>query len=193
MLKITDIAQNAMRTARWSGGTTSEIFLYPRTASYAERNFIFRISTARVELDESDFTPLAGFERLIAAVDGELLLLHDEDGAERRVLLEPRRSVHRFDGGTKTRSIGRARDLNLILKKGAASGDMRFVETGEAVLLPMQGGDFALVYPLGGGAARLYEADGDETLSVTADGACALFTVRVGMDERHCEVNKNEC
>ena len=43
------------RTSAWSGGTTTELFLYPEGGSYAARDFLFRISSATVDLEESDF------------------------------------------------------------------------------------------------------------------------------------------
>ena len=49
------IAASDMPVSLWSGGRTTEIYIAPEGALYAERNFLFRISTAEVELEESDF------------------------------------------------------------------------------------------------------------------------------------------
>ena len=51
------------RTSCWSGGTTTEIFIWPEDADYAARRFAVRISSATVELEESDFTALPGVTR----------------------------------------------------------------------------------------------------------------------------------
>jgi len=37
------------KTSNWSGGTTTQLFIYPPTAEYLQRNFIFRLSTASVK------------------------------------------------------------------------------------------------------------------------------------------------
>ena len=53
------------RTTRWSGGTTTELAISPRDAVYADRNFLWRVSSALVEDETSDFTPLPDYNRLI--------------------------------------------------------------------------------------------------------------------------------
>ena len=45
-------------TTTWSGGKTTQLAIAPDGASYAERAFLWRISSATVELEASDFTPL---------------------------------------------------------------------------------------------------------------------------------------
>lgn len=39
---------------------------------YADRDFLWRLSSAKVELDHSDFTPLPDYERLISVLHGDL-------------------------------------------------------------------------------------------------------------------------
>ena len=65
------ISKDSMPVSSWSGGRTTEIFIFPVGERYSDRNFLFRISTAEVELDSSDFTSLPGHERLSACVSGE--------------------------------------------------------------------------------------------------------------------------
>ena len=45
-------------TTSWSGGTTTQLTIAPAGAVYADRDFLWRVSSATVELDESDFTAL---------------------------------------------------------------------------------------------------------------------------------------
>ncbi len=49
------VTHNQQKISTWSGGTTTELFIYPEVAEYSERNFDFRISTATVEVEESNF------------------------------------------------------------------------------------------------------------------------------------------
>ena len=122
------IAASDMPVSLWSGGRTTEIYIAPEGALYAERNFLFRISTAEVELEESDFTSLPDYNRLIASVSGTMRLSHGANGSEKLVL--PRSTVYAFDGGIQTHCVGKARDLNLMLRKGAAEGELVFVDSG---------------------------------------------------------------
>lgn len=179
MLKITEIKKSEMPVSNWSGGSTTEIMIYPRGASYADREFLFRISTAKVELESSDFTLLEGFSRVIASIEGEMLLTHTLRCGELKKRIAPLETVHYFDGGLRTHCEGRARDLNLMLKKGGADGEIRFLENGEKVVLPLDKDEFALVYSLETGDARLAEADEPDFLVFSAEGRCALFTVKL--------------
>ena len=54
-------AQN-LKSSTWSGGTTTEFFIFPTEASYKKKNFDFRLSTATVEVEESEFTSLPNIE-----------------------------------------------------------------------------------------------------------------------------------
>lgn len=118
---------------RWSGGTTAQIAIAPSSASYQERDFLWRISSAEVEDEWSVFTPLPEYRRCLVLLEGSLLLSHD-GGAPFR--LRPFQ-VHEFDGDAATESVGLCRDFNLMLRKGKCRGSLRplrFSGAGELVL-----------------------------------------------------------
>ncbi|MBQ2110217.1 MAG: HutD family protein [Clostridia bacterium] len=177
MLKITTIRPEEMRTSAWSGGTTTEIMIFPAGSVYAQRDFLFRISTAKVELDESDFTSLPDYNRIIGSIEGAMDLTHGSSGEI--TVIEPGKTVHRFDGGVPTHCVGRARDLNLMLRKAKASGDMRFLADGDRCMLRLEPNEFALVYGLRDGVARFAETDEEDYFVFCADGPSALFTVEL--------------
>ena len=104
--------------SRWSGGTTTQIALFPPESSYAGRDFLWRVSSAVVEDGESAFTPLPDYDRHLMLLEGSLLLRHD--GGE-PLPLDPYQP-HAFDGGAETVSVGRCRDFNLMLRKGKCRG-----------------------------------------------------------------------
>lgn len=105
-------------TTGWSGGTTTQLAIEPEGAVYAGRDFLWRLSSARVEADHSDFTPLPDYSRLISILDGELdMRIGDGD----KFPLEPLQ-VCSFDGGAPVESWGRCTDFNLMLRKGACEG-----------------------------------------------------------------------
>lgn len=179
MLRITEIKKEDMPVSNWSGGSTTEIMIFPKGARYADREFLFRISTAQVELESSDFTSLPDYLRVIASLEGELELTHTLRCGELKKRIIPLETVHYFDGSLPTHCVGRARDLNLMLKKGAADGELRFVEDGEWVAQSLNANEFALVYSIESGNARFAEADEDDVLVFASEGRTALFTVKL--------------
>ena len=104
----------------WSGGTTTQLAIAPEGASYAARDFLWRVSSATVEQETSSFTALPDYERLITTIEGEIVLRHG-DGAPIR--LRPG-EVHAFSGADETCCAGRCTDFNLMLRRGRASGTM---------------------------------------------------------------------
>lgn len=94
----------------WSGGETTQVFILPRDAVYAERSFQLRISSATVTLDSSDFTPLPGYQRHIMPLEGEMRLEHE---GHHTVTLKPYQTDF-FEGSWHTKSYGRCVDFNLM-------------------------------------------------------------------------------
>lgn len=118
-MKCTIITAGHFNTATWSGGTTTELFIFPATANYKLRNFQFRISTATVETDHSEFTPLPGISRKLMVLAGETILSHK--GHYSRQL--NKFDVDEFEGDWKTSSIGKCTDFNLMTT-GKTSGEL---------------------------------------------------------------------
>ena len=103
-------------TINWASGTSTEIFIHPAEGTFADRNFIYRISTATVEAEESTFTYFEGITRHLMILKGSLELIHEGRYTKH---LEPF-DQDTFSGEWKTRSKGRVTDFNLMLKEGAA-------------------------------------------------------------------------
>ena len=108
------------RTSAWSGGVTTQLAICPPGARYADRDFLWRLSSATVELERSDFTVLPDYMRLIATLRGEITLRHNGGAPIRLRPFE----VHAFDGADETACFGRCTDFNLMLRKGAAEGSI---------------------------------------------------------------------
>ena len=103
------------KVSKWSGGDTTELYLYPENGDYRSGNFQLRISSATVEVERSEFTSLPGVERYLMIFQGHLDMIH---GEKEKVSLEPYEVDH-FDGGIPTVSYGKVVDFNLMLKNGA--------------------------------------------------------------------------
>jgi uncharacterized protein len=115
MVDINLITKEQQKTSTWSGGTTTQIAIYPPESKYEDRDFLWRLSTAIVEVEESNFTKLAGFDRHLMVLEGQLELIHKEQHTA--VLKQYEQDS--FKGGWETISFGKARDFNLMLKEGA--------------------------------------------------------------------------
>ena len=63
----------------WSGGVTSQLAIAPEGAVYANRDFLWRLSSATVELEHSDFTPLPDYYRYLSVLKGEIQVKIGED------------------------------------------------------------------------------------------------------------------
>lgn len=98
----------------WTGGQTKELAIYPPKSKYLDRNFIWRLSSATVETEESDFSKLPDYDRVLMVLKGEVVLSYDGQRVARLKELEQ----DRFDGAWKTKSFGRITDFNLMVRKG---------------------------------------------------------------------------
>ena len=167
MSKLTKLTAEQMQTSTWSGGTTTQICIYPREAKYADRQFLWRISSATVDLAESDFTPLPDYDRYISTLQGEIELTH---GQKPSIRLKPF-EIHGFSGAEDTHCVGICRDFNLMLRRGAAEGSMEaLMLCGERILPAGSGRGETLVY-CAAGSCRVQA--GDTALSL-APGEAAL-------------------
>jgi len=99
----------------WAGGTSTEMFIYPSDGSFVDRNFTFRISSATVEVEQSNFTFFEGITRHLMILKGELELIHVNRYSKVLSVYEQ----DTFSGEWETKSIGKVTDFNLMLKNGA--------------------------------------------------------------------------
>ena len=163
------------RTTEWSGGTTTELFLFPADGSYAERRFLFRISSAAISTPESRFTALPGVTRFLTPLSDGFYLRRN--GAWSYLA---RGKVLEFSGEEEIVSRGTGRDLNLMLN--GVHGSMRIVFSGEAAFTPHaflflycpEETDVSGTHFAAGSFLRLYP-NGDKILSVSKPSV--LFTI----------------
>lgn len=110
MAKYKLIKSEDQHTTKWSGGTTTELYIYPEGASYAAKNFDFRLSSAVVQCEKSEFTPLPSVYRYLMILDGEISVSHENQHTVKLKKFD----VDEFWGDWHTVSIGKARDFNLM-------------------------------------------------------------------------------
>ena len=100
------------KTTKWSGGSTTELYIHPLTANYAAGNFNFRISSATVEIENSDFTILPGVSRQLMVLKGSIKVSHKN---HHEIQLN-KREIDCFEGSWQTSAVGTCVDFNLMTK-----------------------------------------------------------------------------
>lgn len=130
-MEIERIPEEKQNTSEWSGGTTTELYIYPKSSKYKDRNFKYRFSTAVCKDEESVFTRLEDTDRILLVLDGKIDLEH-EDGQSAD--LSPGMQ-DAFSGDQVTRSRGTCCDFNLMLKEGT-TGKLWYkkIKQGETIL-----------------------------------------------------------
>jgi uncharacterized protein len=102
-------------TSNWSGGTSTQLFIFPQGTTLEERNFDWRISSALIEVEESEFTSFDGYERILIPLKGKIEMEHETpNGIIEQAVGEF--ELARFNGSWKTKGKGRLTDFNLIFK-----------------------------------------------------------------------------
>lgn len=172
-IRILDPASR--RVTSWSGGTTTELYLYPADGSYAERRFAFRISSATVDLPESRFTRLDSVTRFLTPLSSGFYL---KRGGHWQYLENG--DVLRFSGEEDILCRGSGRDLNLMLK--GARGEMRILPVGDHAMTIHA---FTFLYCPSETEVGGQNVPADSFLEIAASGfstlhlsaPCVLFTV----------------
>ena len=111
MTNITLLKSSDFQVSNWSGGKTKQLYLSPPTGHYSKREFDYRLSTATVELAESQFSDLSGFHRILMSLD-HTLHLHNASRQEETVLAPF--TPYFFEGSDSITSRGTCTDFNLI-------------------------------------------------------------------------------
>lgn len=108
---------HSLQAKAWANGTTTELVKFPPESDFLKRDFIFRISTATVEAEESSFSDFSGLTRILMVLEGSLELIHE--GRYQKHLQPYEQDT--FDGSWSTRSKGKVRDFNVMFNDQAAA------------------------------------------------------------------------
>ncbi len=127
-MKLTHIPKEQLITNSWNGGTTTEITIYPANASFIDRNFLYRISTATVEKESTVFTKFNEYSRELMILKGELEITHEGRYSK---ILKPF-ETDSFEGDWETSAKGKVTDFNIIYKgKVLAQLDSKLITSKE--------------------------------------------------------------
>lgn len=117
--EIVKIKKEECKTSKWSGGETTELCIYPFDGNYKERDFKWRISTATVDVETSDFSKLPKISRVLMILKGQMKLFHENH--HRVTLSEFEKDT--FSGEWNTKSYGKAMDFNIMMNENCI-GDL---------------------------------------------------------------------
>lgn len=104
------VTKQQQKVSEWSGGTTTELLISPINATVGEQNFDFRISTAKVLVEKSEFTSFPKHNRKLAILEGKLKIQHNQSDW---YTLNAGEQTE-FKGGWVTHSEGQVVDFNVI-------------------------------------------------------------------------------
>ena len=121
-MKIEIIKKHQQKESVWSGGKTNQIYIHPSNSTLQDRDFDFRISSAIVEVENSEFTSFNGYDRALMVLNGELEIVHEDQYSKKLNQYE----VDNFSGDWKTSSKGKITDFNLIFKRGL-KGELNYL------------------------------------------------------------------
>ncbi len=111
-MKIDILKAADFKTTKWAGGSTTELYIHPPESNYKNRNFNFRISSATVEIEKSNFTQLPDVSRQLMVLLGSIKVSHKN---HHTVLLN-KNEIDSFDGSWETSADGTCVDFNLMTK-----------------------------------------------------------------------------
>ncbi|QSX05201.1 HutD family protein [Sedimentibacter sp. zth1] len=115
------IRKNDFKKDVWSGGTTTQLAIFPENELYKDRKFLWRLSSATVEQETSTFTPLPYYNRILMILDGKIELNHSDT----EIINLNAFDQNEFDGANQTVSKGKVVDFNLMMRKGKCTGKVK--------------------------------------------------------------------
>ncbi len=121
-MKLNLTKKEQLQASKWAGGTTTQLAIFPKDAVYKNLDFVFRISTATIDVEESTFTSLPNVNRVIMVLDGELTIQHKNQYSKQLKKFD----TDNFSGDWETTSIGRVVDFNVMTRGSAKAAVQGF-------------------------------------------------------------------
>ncbi|TDO72731.1 environmental stress-induced protein Ves [Flavobacterium chryseum] len=100
--------------------------IYPRTASYPDRNFVFRISSATIEEIPSEFTKFKGYFRYLVMPDNSL---HIEVNKEKKIY--KKYEIMEFNSDDEVTSYTKGIDFNWMVSEKIRHHKLKITKSNE--------------------------------------------------------------
>jgi environmental stress-induced protein Ves len=111
-MNISLLSKKDNKPSIWSGGLTYEYIIYPKTANYTDRDFIFRISSATIEQAPSEFTKFKGYHRYLVMLNNGL----DIEVNKRKKIYE-KYEIMEFKSDDEVTSYTKGTDFNWMVSE----------------------------------------------------------------------------
>jgi len=111
-MQLSHTKKEHLQTSSWASGTTTQLAIFPKEAVYKNLDFVFRISTATIDVEESSFTSLPDVNRVIMVLNGELTIRHKNQYTKRLKKFD----TDNFSGNWETTSLGKVTDFNVMTR-----------------------------------------------------------------------------
>ncbi|MGL4382442.1 MAG: HutD family protein [Bacilli bacterium] len=96
----------------WRGGKSYQYYIYPQNKLYEDHDFIFRISCATIELEQSNFTQFKGYTRYLVMLDNRLnVLINNEE-----IMVKKYEPII-FNSNDEVVSFSQGSDLNIFIRE----------------------------------------------------------------------------
>lgn len=192
-MRIEVTRKEQLQTNNWSGGTTTQLAIYPKDAQYKNHDFIFRISTATIDVEQSTFTSLPNVSRVIMVLSGELTIQHKNQYNKKLNKFD----TDTFSGNWKTTSVGKAIDFNVMTQgnvKVVAKGfslpgkeNKEFELDNNLIAVYIHAGEVLIKQPLGetllaqGDIALIYKEHINEAFTLQGLLTSDVIIVHIGL------------
>ncbi|WP_394774526.1 HutD family protein [Flavobacterium sp.] len=110
----------------WSGGLTYEYMIYPETAKYTDRDFIFRISSATIEKVPSGFTNFKDYHRYLMMLDNQLNI---EVNKEEKIY--KKYEIMEFNSDDEVTSYTNGTDFNWMVSEKIAHHKLKITHSNQ--------------------------------------------------------------
>lgn len=111
-MNISLFPKKSSKASIWNGGLTYEYMIHPKTASYTDRDFVFRISSATIEEVPSVFTKFKGYYRYLVMLDNSL---HIEVNKEKKIY--EKYEIMEFNSDDEVTSYTKGIDFNWMVSE----------------------------------------------------------------------------
>lgn len=196
LMKITIIEPKAFVKNEWSGGATTQLYIYPKNSELAKRNFKFRISSATFTDTSSTFSDFTEYQRFLLPLKGHIYLSHKQ---KYETTIQPY-EVEYFKGDWSTYSENTLDtvDFNLIVKENIQC-NLSVLNVGE-VYIPKRAGKL-MIFSTSDCTIEAYASEKEEVQLkgwslLVIDEEEQLFKLTVKKSEKagekviFCEVNE---
>lgn len=125
-MNITLFPKKDCKASIWSGGLTYEYMIYPKTARYTDRDFVFRISSATIDEVPSEFTKFKGYYRYLVMLNNNL---HVEVNKEKKTY--EKYEIMEFNSDDEVTSYTKGIDFNWMVSEKISHHKLKITNTNQ--------------------------------------------------------------